>query len=628
MSNAALTVNKEIVLTLEKSKEHLESLFEKMSEAWFVFDSKGKLFKANEAACKLLGSTPDYFDARDIFQIFSGNEELLRAKMKHVRSTVPLGRSVQFELRTAGTAKPGDYIWSLRGIRPVGGRRTFFVLSGHDITETKRYEAILRTIFSSLKMGIFIVNKKGLVEHNLTQYTQILLDVDKVQGQSFRELVVEPSLAHLNKEETSYAMQITDSLGDDEVWYSMVKEQFPRSLFRPGKVEMEGTWLGLTYFPINISGHAMKVLIIAEDKTEIMKAQRTKVEEERAVHDIAKRIVQVQKCPPEVLASTVDDIGALVERGDKAFEEKDVGSLCNVLHGIKSASRNAGFTGLKNLTHELEDTLLANQKEGDKDISEKDQREYIQLKKEIQDLRHVIKAFSGSTTNTITAETKLLAIALDDIRNALSNGKEKEAAEVLHRAKESYDRNTQSKIADLEPLLAYLVENTSNDQGKKCQFKAKLGTVKITKKQSLDIKEALVHVLNNAVAHGLEVPEERKKSGKPAAGSISVEAKLKDRVLTLLVADDGAGINTPQLMDSIVRSGLSSRDELEQLSEEEVWSFIFKSQLSTKEDADGISGRGIGMAAVKSVLKLYGDHEVNISSKPGQGTKMQFKFSL
>ena len=356
--------------------------------------------------------------------------------------------------------------------------------------------------------------------------------------------------------------------------------------------------------------------------------QREKLEEERAIHEIAKRIVQVQNCPEGILSNTLDDIGALLLRGDRAFESGDVAELCNALHGIKSSARNVGFTALITLTHDLEAQLMQRLKKKNPKLSAKDNHEYLTLKKEIKELRHLFESFSHSTPVVDGKETGLLLKALEEVGAALDSGDGKAALKLADVAKASYDQRTQSKLEDLGPSLAYLVANTSQDQGKKCRFLAKLGEGRISKKQALDIKEALAHVLNNAVAHGLEGPEERKQSGKSPEGEIAIEADLHDRMLTLLVSDDGGGINTAKLKESIVQSGLSSREEVEQMSNQEVWDYIFRPQLSTRNEVDGISGRGIGMAAVRSVLKLYGDHAVDISSEPGQGTKMRFKFSL
>jgi two-component system chemotaxis sensor kinase CheA len=136
---------------------------------------------------------------------------------------------------------------------------------------------------------------------------------------------------------------------------------------------------------------------------------------------------------------------------------------------------------------------------------------------------------------------------------------------------------------------------------------------------------SLVHVFRNAVVHGIEDPEERLASGKNSAGRIDCVIRSVGSSFTLTVNDDGAGINTLALRDKAVELALMSKEEAEVLSEDEALSLIFTDNLTVREQADELSGRGVGLAAVRAETIALGGH-VTVVSSQGEGTRFTFSF--
>jgi two-component system chemotaxis sensor kinase CheA len=141
------------------------------------------------------------------------------------------------------------------------------------------------------------------------------------------------------------------------------------------------------------------------------------------------------------------------------------------------------------------------------------------------------------------------------------------------------------------------------------------------------IAEPLTHIVRNAIAHGLEKPAERKAAGKPAAGTIALNAYHQANQLIVEVSDDGRGIDGEKIKAKAIRNGLVSAEDAARMSDSEILDLIFRPGFSTAEEITEVSGRGVGLDVVRSVLhRLKGT--VELETHPGAGTKFRLKLPL
>jgi two-component system chemotaxis sensor kinase CheA len=141
------------------------------------------------------------------------------------------------------------------------------------------------------------------------------------------------------------------------------------------------------------------------------------------------------------------------------------------------------------------------------------------------------------------------------------------------------------------------------------------------------VYEPLLHLLRNAVDHGLEPPEERDKAGKPSAGKISMRAYHEGNQVVVEVSDDGRGIDSRRLKAKAVEIGQLKQSEAERMSDESAMDLTFMPGLSTATEITTVSGRGIGASAVKSfVEELRGS--LSVKSEPGTGTTFSLRMPL
>jgi chemotaxis protein histidine kinase CheA/CheY-like chemotaxis protein len=137
----------------------------------------------------------------------------------------------------------------------------------------------------------------------------------------------------------------------------------------------------------------------------------------------------------------------------------------------------------------------------------------------------------------------------------------------------------------------------------------------------------MTHLVNNAVTHGIETPEERLKAGKPAEGKIQIQAFHQGNQTVIVVSDDGAGIDAERVRRKAIEKGLVSRAEAATLNELQLYDFLFHPGFSTKDKADDFSGRGVGMDVVRTNLQnMRGS--INTDSVRGKGTTFTIRLPL
>jgi len=170
-----------------------------------------------------------------------------------------------------------------------------------------------------------------------------------------------------------------------------------------------------------------------------------------------------------------------------------------------------------------------------------------------------------------------------------------------------------------------LVRDVAKARGKEVQLVISGAETDLDKTIVDEVGEPLMHLLRNNVDHGIELPDEREKLGKPRVGTISLNAYHEGNQIIVEVSDDGAGINMDKVRARGIKQGLISGDD--RLSDREIVELIFAPGFSTADVVSDVSGRGVGMDVVKrNITRLKGVFDID--TVPGQGTRFTIKLPL
>lgn len=172
-----------------------------------------------------------------------------------------------------------------------------------------------------------------------------------------------------------------------------------------------------------------------------------------------------------------------------------------------------------------------------------------------------------------------------------------------------------------------MVRDLANSLGKQLELVITGEDTELDRTVIDELGDPLVHMLRNAVDHGLEMPDERAAAGKDPVGTVRLSARHEGNNVVIEVSEDGRGIDPVRLRDLVAEKGLMTRGEVDQLSDQEAIELIFLPGLSTAKVATDISGRGVGMDAVRA--KINGlNGTVEIRSELGKGSTFTIRLPL
>ncbi|OHD13850.1 MAG: hypothetical protein A2Y41_12260 [Spirochaetes bacterium GWB1_36_13] len=231
---------------------------------------------------------------------------------------------------------------------------------------------------------------------------------------------------------------------------------------------------------------------------------------------------------------------------------------------------------------------------------------------------------------------------LKDFSNYLQNDEENRVFEkILNQYEHEINfyklsaRQLQDNISELllVPLssifnnLPRLVRDISLEKGKKSEIVITGSEVGIDKRLIEDVKIMLMHIIRNAIDHGIEMPEERKAKGKTECGRIELKAAVVQDNIIIELKDDGKGLDIELIKQKAIKQNMVSKEKAESLSKEQIIDFIFQSGFSTAEQVTDISGRGVGMDIVADIMRAL-NSELIVSSEFHHGTQFILKLPL
>ena len=171
-----------------------------------------------------------------------------------------------------------------------------------------------------------------------------------------------------------------------------------------------------------------------------------------------------------------------------------------------------------------------------------------------------------------------------------------------------------------------IVRDMTKKLGKKARLVLEGEYTEVDKNINEHISDPLMHIVRNSVDHGIEMPDVRVANGKPEIGTVVLSAENAGGEVVLKIQDDGGGLNKEKILDRARKNGILTKPE-EELTDQEIYSFIFAPGFSTKEKVTEFSGRGVGMDVVVSNIKSLGG-QVTVDSVYGQGSTTIIKIPL
>lgn len=223
--------------------------------------------------------------------------------------------------------------------------------------------------------------------------------------------------------------------------------------------------------------------------------------------------------------------------------------------------------------------------------------------------RAQLNRISGTLAQSFAESSEVLALA--EVNRQIGT--------TLNQLQTELMRARMQPLANLFNSFPRLVRDTARQLQKEVDLHISGGDTELDRNVIESLHEPLLHLIRNAIDHGIEQPAERIARNKPPAGRISIDAAFHDGTIVISLEDDGGGINAYKVATSAIERGMISQAECIKLSEQEIIDMIFWPQLSTMNRITELSGRGVGLDVVRTQIEQL-NGSIEVRSKLGQGT--------
>lgn len=486
----------------------------------------------------------------------------------------------------------------------------------------------IQSMLSNMRQGLFTIDTDGTVHPEYSLHLETIFESSKLAGKNAYELLFAGA-----KSGSNVLNQCKESMfsiiGEDEMFFDFNSH----GLIDEYDIEIDHSVksLSLDWNPIIDEEGVVKKLMVSVRDVTLLKQMESEAASKKRELDIISQLLNLpsQKYRKFIDASVefLDQNQALIEKHSSKDSEV-IAALFRNMHTIKGNCRTYGFTHFSDVVHEVE-TLYS-------DLSNNDELEWDQQKllADIGRVRDVMEEYehvyltvlgrskSDSSRNNngfwlneeaIVRMNQSIDKAIKENPGLCETGSLSEVRAILeHGISLSLEDTLKDVVSSLPSIAEQLnkaapvVDIHSNG-------------VRILKEHQDTINNVFAHLLRNCLDHGIETPEQRKELGKPEAGTIAIDAEDSQDFIELTVTDDGQGLNVQRLYQiGVTKARWAEGDAVKTA---DICEMIFESGVSTKEAVTDISGRGVGMNAVREFIRnLGGDVSLHLADKDANGT--------
>lgn len=448
--------------------------------------------------------------------------------------------------------------------------------------------ATIKTILDNVKFGFLLVDRKLAVQEGYSRSCLELLGKDLKPGSAFLRTI---GVAGTRNE--PMIAEFLNQAFDDALPEEMTLHQLPP------RVQLGERILSIQASAIrNDKSEVVALLFTIIDATSL-----EKIEKENLRHKVLVRLLK----EIDSFKDFIDETKTRLQLCRKFLNADDQRKIRGELHTMKGNTAAYEMVDIAKLIHTIEDSIRV--EASDIDRIESAFIGFLEINFDILQLN-----WTGETIEKFAVSKNEIDSILQRVR--LSAGTDTIAVKELA----SWASEIQLKSArSLVGALPDYGERLASRLGKTCKIRVDGGDIKMDPERMRPIMQALVHLVRNAIDHGLEVPYERGDKGEE--GSINIRCGDDGKHWTLEIADDGKGIDVERVVNKAISSGLLTAEKALKMTNSERCKLVFLNGVSTSDEVTEISGRGVGMSAVAAVVQEAGGN-LDINSITGSGTKV------
>lgn len=478
----------------------------------------------------------------------------------------------------------------------------------------------INNMMQNMHQGIFTILPGGKIHPEYSAYLESIIETKQIANLSVMDLCF--SNTTLGGNALSQISAALDAILDEDAMmfdfnsHCLVKEYTKKFADGRSKI-MELDWDPI----ISESDTVAKLMVTLRDVT-ALRGLQAEAEKQKWELDVIGQILSVT---PDKFSSFIRDAYKFIDENEQLISQNNepavevIATLFRNMHTIKGNARIYSFTAITDVAHAAEDTYNEMRKSQtatwDKD----------KMLSELNETRRLVKTYeniyteklSGNKASGIFVDQELLdklkqvlessnVTNVNDLKQSLKDITEAIGTESIESLMDALIHSLPALAQQLDKHTPHVVSNDHN-----IRFLPDIAPI---------IKNIFTHSFRNAIDHGIEPVAERKAKGKPDVGTISVDVSLSGDKVSLSISDDGRGLAVNKLKQKAIQNGTLDAHGI--ISTEQLADLVFQSGLTTAEKVSNVSGRGVGMDAIrKFVEEAGGKVEIRFTEKPKQDSE-------
>lgn len=469
------------------------------------------------------------------------------------------------------------------------------------------------SMMQNMHQGLFTIMEGGIIHHEYAAYLEAILETDKIANRNFMDLLF--SDTNLGSDRCNQVATAVEALlGSDEMMFDfnshLLATEIVISLPDDSTKILELDW-----DPIILNDEIDKIMVTVRDVTALKELQ-AEAEEQKRELEIIGHILSIEPAKfNEFISSAcnfITECRTLIK--DTADKNADViATLFRNMHTVKGNARTFGFNYITNSVHNVENTYDELRKIEDKQWEPDDLLHELKLAEiDVQRYQNVAVEKLGRDAEADSQADGMAAVDKERVAQLMANIEGLEMGDLPQAAKNCFKDTYQTLVSfDAKPIEEAIqpvlesAESLSSELNKPTPaMEMNSGGIYIKKSAHGMLNNIFMHVFRNAIDHGIETPDVRAEKGKAEQGSIYLDTVKGDGFIEFVIKDDGKGLAIGHLYEKAVKEGVYA--EGERPAATEIANLIFGSGFSTAEKVTEVSGRGVGMDAVKQFLEQEG----------------------
>ena len=486
-------------------------------------------------------------------------------------------------------------------------------------------------IMETVNTGLFLLDKDLSIGQQHSRALNDIIGDDRLAGQNFTNVL----RGRISDKDLKTTQQFIEQLYNPRVKEKLVDSLNPLQKVMlhntSGNKSLDNRFLDFKFSRVYDDKDIARILVNVNDVSDAVYLEQ-RLEKERSQNDMQiEMLTTILNVNPKIINEFIANTQMHIEKmnnilknpGSSQYElEGKLKAIYREMHSLKGEASALKLHSFTKIASEAEDKLHALQNQGQ--LSGND---FLQLAVHLDDLLSLSNTIatlgdrinSSAPKNAKSVPAQTSAVTADSITKGSVAKATNSIGSTDAVGSQSIDLNNEAD--DHLSFYKEFAKDIAARQGKQVQLKSNtLAQADIPEHLAKPIKEISIQLLRNAVVHGIEMPSARHSTGKNSVGTIDLEVEDNGSDITLIVQDDGQGIDYDGIRTKLSKEGRFSTEEASQLSQNDLLKQLFTSGFSTKENADEDGGRGVGLDIIKAQVKEY-DGKLNVNSELGQMTR-------